>query len=310
MINLYRVLIGISTYLNKINVMSKLLISCVIPTYNTGLLLKGCVESLLGQTYQNIEIIIVDDYSNDSTTLDIIRYYEHNFKRVLSVKPIQKGANYARAKGVAIAKGDFVTFLDSDDKLDRNAITKLYQSIIKYEADIAIGKLVRVNAKGEILNNNLTPVPFNTPYLDIIPKTLIEYYNYLKPTLCGKLYKKEIFDDIPVENPPFFQDWNFTYKILSKINRISFIDEGIYLYLFLENSHASVTTTENKCKIYEAFISINGILDYYKAQSKFTEFNQFLQLVTLAFIKNLMGRGIFLDTRSDRKNLYKVSKKL
>lgn len=280
-------------------------VSIIVPTYNTGYLLDKCLQSLVSQTYQNIEILICDDFSDDQQTVSIIEKYIAKYSSIIKhLKPNKKGANFAREIGIKSAKGEFITFVDSDDQLTLSAIEMLVSNILKYKSQIAIAKLIRVSITGDkVINDKITPIP-EEEFINISSENINEYSSYLKPTLCGKLYSKSLFDNIDVENPPYFQDWNITYKILFDVRKISFINEFIYLYSYNENSFASSITKSNQEKINESWIAINGIMDFFKARN-YNSYNLWMQFIVFNFLIALIGRSYFIDSFRTRQKIHK-----
>lgn len=111
------------------------LISIVVPVYNVEKYLDRCIRSLVNQTYDNIEIILVDDGSTDNSGRMCDKYKEDD-KRIILIHQKNKGLSGARNSGVEIARGEYIIFVDSDDYIDNNAIKYLYYVVNKYRADI------------------------------------------------------------------------------------------------------------------------------------------------------------------------------
>lgn len=171
-------------------------ISIIIPVYNTQNYLGQCLESLFIQTFQNFEIICVDDGSSDNS-LEILKKYEKKFKNFKILKQNHQGASEARNLGLEYSKGRYVQFLDSDDYFEPCMLEKLYQKIIDHNCDIAVCSSRKVNNKGVItesknpnspINLNLTPLnkPFN--YRDFKN----DIFSLLTPVPWNKLFSKEM----------------------------------------------------------------------------------------------------------------------
>ena len=123
--------------------MSNAVVSIIVPVYNTKDYLACCIESLLGQTYTELEIILVDDGSTDDS-LDICRNYQMLDSRIHVLHQNNQGVSAARNLGLDAATGDYITFVDSDDELCLNAIEILLNCIRKNQGDIAAGKHIIV----------------------------------------------------------------------------------------------------------------------------------------------------------------------
>ena len=115
------------------------LISVVIPVYNVENYLKECIESILNQTLQNIEIICVDDGSKDKS-LDILKQYASQYKNITIISQHNKGAGIARNIGLRHASGKYILFFDSDDYMSPQTLEILYNKAENDNADIVIGK--------------------------------------------------------------------------------------------------------------------------------------------------------------------------
>ena len=122
-------------------------ISIIIPAYNSGKYIGDCLASVLSQTYSNLEVIIIDDGSTDDT-LSLIKKLAANDNRIKYVSQNNSGVSAARNRGLSIASGDYVSFLDSDDSLDSNFCSILLESCLEAGADIAGSSYMRVLRDG------------------------------------------------------------------------------------------------------------------------------------------------------------------
>lgn len=114
------------------------MISIIVPVYNTSQFLDRCLQSLVSQTYKDIEIILIDDCSTDNSA-EIMRQWETKDDRIKAIyKSENTGVSDSRNRGLSIANGDFIGFVDSDDWIDPNMYFKMNESLIKFDADIAI----------------------------------------------------------------------------------------------------------------------------------------------------------------------------
>ena len=113
------------------------LISIIVPVYNSSATLDKCINSLINQTYKNIEIIIVDDGSIDNS-YDICLRYSLNDSRVKLIKQNNFGVSFARNKGLEICNGKYIGFVDADDYIEKNMYSKLYENLKKTDSKLAI----------------------------------------------------------------------------------------------------------------------------------------------------------------------------
>lgn len=122
-------------------------ISVIVPVYNTGKYLPRCLESIMKQTYQNIEIVLVDDGSTDDS-FSICEEYAARDSRIVVVRQENMGNNAARKTGVNVSTGNYITFVDSDDWIGRDLVGQLYQYIIGNDADMVIGDVLMFRVEG------------------------------------------------------------------------------------------------------------------------------------------------------------------
>ena len=130
-------------------------ISVILPCYNSEKYIEKCIESILNQTYQNIEIIIIDDGSTDHT-LKILEKYKKENDKISIIKKKNTGVSDSRNIGIKEAKGKYIMFVDSDDFLELDAIEKLYLNIKKYKANIVRGRYKRIRLKEQFIEDEIS----------------------------------------------------------------------------------------------------------------------------------------------------------
>ena len=141
-------------------------ISVVIPVYNIEDYLSECLDSIVNQSLEDIEIICVNDGSTDGS-LDILKEYESKDSRVKIISQENKGIGNARNTALEYAKGEYVYFIDGDDTLELDALERLYDLNIEKNADFIIFKISNFNEEtGERINDEYYTMPYlNTPYM-------------------------------------------------------------------------------------------------------------------------------------------------
>lgn len=137
-------------------------ISVIVAVYNTEKYIEKCLRSLLNQTYQNLEIIVVDDGSTDNSK-EVLKKYSHNDKIKLIYNKKNSGLSYSRNVGLENATGDYIGYIDSDDYVDLDYYEKLIQAIIENKADIAICdmKIVDEETNTEVISKCCNSDKFN-----------------------------------------------------------------------------------------------------------------------------------------------------
>ena len=209
------------------------LISVIIPIYNVEKFLPQCIESVINQTYQTLEIILVNDGSAD-TCYDICLRYKDLDSRIIVINKKNEGVGPARNEGIRIAKGEYLYFLDSDDFLENNAFEKL-SSYFKQGHDIILFGFNRVNESGDFLNKVLPPA-IRTINLK---KDKEELTKILRSgtglAVWDKIIKKDIIKkhSLSFDNKIRGEDFTFIIIIFSKVDSIVSISEAFVNYRIL-----------------------------------------------------------------------------
>lgn len=214
--------------------MEKELISIIVPVYKVEKYIKTCVDSIINQTYKNIEIILIDDGSPDNCP-NICDEYGKIDKRIVVVHKKNGGLSDARNVGIKIARGEYVTFVDSDDYLNRNFIGDMYNAIEDSGADISICDFIEVDEEEVDQFDHLR----YTEDKDLIMNNIECLVNTYRPRLhgmsfvtWGKMYKKALFIDNRIEFPvgKIHEDTFTTYKLLYFASLIIFKSNKLYYY--------------------------------------------------------------------------------
>lgn len=213
--------------------MKKDLISIIIPVYNVQDYVEKCIKSVIKQTYENLEIIIVNDGSTDKSG-EICKKYEKIDNRIKIIEKENGGVSSARNIGLKIAKGKYIGFVDPDDYIDKDMYELLYDNIKKYNADISICNfyLVREN---NIFHRNL-----NTSDILVFNKkealqNLIKNRE-ISDHASNKLYKKELFCNIKYPENTVMEDIATTYLLIEKSKKIVYDKKEKYYYVNRKDS--------------------------------------------------------------------------
>ena len=201
-------------------------ISIIIPVYNSEKNLRGCLNSVLHQTYNDIEIVLINDGSTDKSK-DICKEYAKNDKRIIFINQENRGPAETRNRGLKVATGEYITFVDSDDYINEKMYEKMISRIIKDNSDIAICQHTEIINKRKIHMNYryLSPIIENDEIIKLFLKG-----NTVNAYLWNKLYRKELFNKLEFSNLRMLEDFDIMYKLLKKCNKISFINEELYYY--------------------------------------------------------------------------------
>ncbi len=216
--------------------MMEKLISVIVPVYNVGPYLKRCLDSILSQTYRNLEIILVDDGSTDNSGA-ICDEYKKLDKRVLVIHKENEGVSKARNVGMDISKGEYLTFVDSDDYIEPNMYEELYSSIERESADLAVCgfRQVRVNGEQKVNDASIT--------IDWAKENIINNYftegviKELMYSPWNKLFRKETLKELRFNTKyRLGEDILFIFEFVEKMQKMVYVNGAFYHYMMHENS--------------------------------------------------------------------------
>lgn len=226
------------------------LISIIVPIYNVKDYLGNCVNSILKQTYENIEVILVDDGSTDSSG-SICDNFALIDSRVSVIHKQNGGLSDARNAGIKNSKGGFIALVDSDDIVCDNFIQTLYEIYLITKSDLVCCELICFYDENE---NKLQPYwnrinQKECGYKTYTPMEITEKSFYQHVSITGapqKLYRKSLFDHIEFPVGRYFEDLATTYLFFQKANSISVIDKKLYAYRMRTDSIMNQTFNINK----------------------------------------------------------------
>lgn len=232
------------------------LISIIIPVYNTEKYIGQCIESVIAQTYTNIELILINDGSTDSS-LEVCKSYEKD-SRIRVIDKVNEGIGITRQLGIYESNGDYICMIDADDILHEEYVEKLYENIKRYSADISVcARESFVGAKGEntipyLLEEGLPAV------LDITREYLEENYaeitrQYHMNDSWNKMYRKEFIESTGIiftMNKKYNgAEYLFNHLLVLHLPKITVVNEILYYYRILQNSRVR----RKDKKLYEGF---------------------------------------------------------
>lgn len=206
------------------------LISLIVPVYKVEKYLSRCIESILEQTYKEIEIILVDDGSPDSCP-EICDNYASRDKRIQVIHKRNGGLSDARNAGIEAARGEYLGFIDSDDYIHPAMYMELWKAIQRYEADVAMCDIQRVDGEGGeaciVQSENVRIYSGRKAVENILDKNL----HVVSVVSWGKLYRRRLFEGIRFPVGRLHEDEFTTYQLFYRSSKVAFI-EGRYYYYF------------------------------------------------------------------------------
>lgn len=262
------------------------LISVIIPVYKVEQFLKRCVDSVLSQTYTNLEIILVDDGSPDLCP-KICDDYAALDSRIKVVHKKNGGLSSAKNAGLDTCKGEYIAFVDSDDFISKYFIEFLYQAVVEKHVNISVAEY-RSFKEDEVLFDENEPDNYTVEKQSLEEimsrySSIFSHDSMLTIVSWNKLYKANLFDNIRFPDGKLYEDTATTYKILNKCEEIAFIKNPLYFYFLRQGSisGSDVFTEKN--------------LDFYDALEKSYEFflEQKKEHLAIFIIPQLLKAGIY-----------------
>lgn len=218
------------------------LISVVVACYNIKEYITRCLESLVAQSYRNIEIICVDDGSTDGSS-DICDKIAEKDERVIVFHNQNMGLSDARNFGLSMCSGNYITFIDGDDWVDSNYIEMLFRYLKENKSDISIVNFY--------IDTGTEKKPFYSGSNEFVfdaKHALLELFYQKKYDVSawGKLYKKSLFNDVKYPSGKLYEDNGTTYKIFMKAKKVSFCNKPAYHYFVRHDSITHRAFNPNK----------------------------------------------------------------
>jgi glycosyltransferase involved in cell wall biosynthesis len=234
--------------------MTRALISVIIPIYNVEKYLSKCIESVINQSYSNLEIILVNDGSTDNSAI-ICNEYGAKDSRIRVLHKNNGGLSDARNVGIDNATGDYLYFLDSDDYIDSRTIQLLFKESIQFDSDITIGNIVLVNENYEVnktFDFESRTMQFNSnDSINVLynqDQLIIQF-----SIACNKLYKASLFQSLRFPIGKIHEDEFVNYKLFFWSKKICFVADAFYFYLQRSASIMGTVSVKSKFNALEAF---------------------------------------------------------
>lgn len=278
-------------------------ISIIIHIYNVEQYLPQCLDSIINQTYKNLEIILINDGSTDNSG-KICDNYAKVDNRIHVFHKKNEGVSSARNLGLEKCTGDFIGFIDPDDFIELNMYELLYNEQQKTNADIvwsnycfyySLNKKIPGEITSNITYNLFNIIEKNNFYSDL-------FYKYqMKAYLVNKLYKKELFSNIKFPYKKTFEDLFIFIYLISKAAKISFINKILYYYRQRDNSICNQNNTHSifNPDMIEAYIKSSIDYKYFSGNNRIS--NLLLFNTYLYTLKNIL----FYQQR----NIYQLEEK-
>lgn len=236
------------------------LISIIVPIYKVEAYLKRCVDSIINQSYPNLEIILVNDGSPDNCPA-ICDEYKNKDARIKVIHKTNGGLSDARNAGIDIATGKYFAFIDSDDYVSSIYVESLFETIKATDAEIAIVKFLAFSNEKAIHTENSLVLPKTVLIKEAISRyTSLDTSTSMTFISCwNKLYKRELFNELRFPKGKLYEDAFTSYKLLATASKIGFLEKPLYFYYVRHDSIMGQQFTIKNLQVLEAY---QGAIDW------------------------------------------------
>lgn len=282
-------------------------VSIIIPVYKVEKFLPRCIESVLRQSYSNLEILLINDGSPDRSA-EICDQYAEIDSRIRVIHKRNEGVSATRNRGIKEASGDYIFFLDSDDFLSNNAISILIEVAKRTDADIVISNYARIDEKNMISKNNPFPASKEIPDFQHDIQERLNFYFYYGVEVWNRLYKTKVVK----ENQVFFdkgvyyaEDCLFNMKLFANKPKIAIVNEYTYYYYYNINSVAN----SYKKYLFENFtLLLEKYIEYLEERDKIEEFQDLISLRAFSSIDSVC-QNCYRHSKSKFKDINREIKR-
>ncbi|ERJ11053.1 glycosyltransferase family 2 protein [Haloplasma contractile] len=268
-------------------------ISVICPVYNSEDFIGDLIRSLQRQTYSNFECIFVDDCSNDKSCELLMNIKESRFN--VYQNEVNLGAQKSRKKGYLKATGEFVTFIDSDDHLDPHFLEKMIFKIKNDHSDVVMCNYKVIDTHNKVIRENKAVTPVNHSCFPVNPEQEPQVI-LSKPAFWNKLYRNAfLIKYIDFPDVKLAQDLAVIPYVLSKANKISYVDDSLYCYRIKQDS---ISNTYD-----EQLLEINKSLEQLTHRLE-SHYQDELEFMTIGHSFFQMSKTIFIKEKAKRIEIY------
>ena len=266
-------------------------VSVIVPFYNVENYIEKCLQTLVGQTLDDIEIILVNDGSKDRSKIVVDKFLKQYPEKIVYLEKENGGLSDARNYAIPYAKGEYIAFLDSDDYVEKTMYKDMYELAKKEDSD-----MVECNFYWEYPDKKKEDV-------GIVYNGKKEMLEKIRVVAWNKLIRKEVLEKSKVLFPKGlrYEDVEFTYKLIPYLDKVSFLKKPCVHYIQREGSISNNQNERNK----EIFDVLEHVIDFYKENNLYDEYKDELEYVYVryAFCSSLLRIVKIKDEFVQRKLL-------
>ena len=267
-------------------------VSVIVPVYNVESYLDKCLNTLVKQTLQEIEIIIVNDGSKDNSEKIIEKYLKKYPEKIKYIKKANGGLSSARNEGLKYASGEYIGFVDSDDYVSLNTFNLMYKKAKEKNFDLVVCNLNYVyETKTKMVSAGLDKDLENE---DEVKKNIV----FLYPAVWNKLYKKEILDSLKFKEGIWYEDVEFNFRVYPRVKSIGYVDKPLIQYVQRESS---ISKTIDK-RLFNYIDNFNGLIRYYQDNNLY---NKYYFELEYSYVRYLYATFIKQLSYTNDKELFK-----
>lgn len=234
------------------------MVSIIIPVYNSVQFLERCVNCVANQTYKEWELILIDDGSRDGSEILCDEYAKEDV-RIKVYHQLNKGASLARKKGIELAQGEYLTFVDSDDIVEDDYLERLVESLQKFHVKIAACDQVK-HIEGEDVQIDKTGM-----FRLLEENELHErFFKYQFWGFWGKIYHRSVFDDIYFPKYTINEDYVVMAQLFNRYKQMAYVPMGLYHYMTHEDS---LSHQKLSIRMFDEYYNKLWVRDFYKKEN-------------------------------------------
>lgn len=227
-------------------------ITVIVPVYNVENYLRKCLDSIITQTYKNIEIVVVNDGSTDASG-EICKEFAEMDHRITYIEQENAGLSAARNTGLNNMSGNYVTFVDSDDWIELDYVETLYKKITEYQADIAVGNYYSFNESEGMFYFHISGDSYyekvydNVSIFENLYETQ-EMRSFALISAWGKLYKARLFEQLRFDMGKLGEDGYLNQKVYLLSEKVIYLNKSLYAYRIRNETKAFKSAIETRVK--------------------------------------------------------------
>lgn len=280
-------------------------ISIIVPIYNSERDLDQCIESIVNQTYKNLEIILVNDGSSDGS-INICEKWKSNDSRIILIDKQNEGVAKARNDGLKIATGDYIGFVDHDDFIESNMYEIMMDDMLEHNADIVMCSSNGIYEDGKTTKGYPNYKSFEINKKDLI-KRMQSYEKIFCSSVWSKLYKKEVIGKLEFDTEIILgDDYFFNGIAYTKIDKFYYDEHSLYNYRIREGS---ISRRKIDRHFFDKYLVVDKLSDYYEKNNigKREDFDEMRFGVSYEILYGLYVYNGDKATKKEWKKVFKLS---